>query len=179
MKNFIQQNMKYPASAAKAGIAGTVYVAMVVNKDGALSDVKIQRGVEASIDAEAMRVIQALPPWKPGKQNGKTVRVRYILPVKFDPNNNSDPVPASGISPVNDKMDITTRSVALNDGTMVEGNVKSVNDNEALAGVNVIVRGTTTGTSTDTKGNFRIKMPNDKKELVFSFIGFETKKVSL
>ena len=178
LKMFIQQNMKYPEAAAKAGIAGTVYVSMVVNTDGALSDVKIQRGVEASIDAEAVRVIQALPPWKPGQQNGKAVRVRYILPVKFDPNNNSDPVPPSEISQVNDKLDVTTHTTTVDGNTIVVGNVKSVNDNEALAGVNVIVMGTTTGTTTDIHGDFKIKIPKEKKDLVFSFIGFESKKIS-
>jgi periplasmic protein TonB len=83
MMNFIKKNMRYPASARRMGIDGTVYVSFVVGKNGAIDDVKVLRGISADCDKEAVRVVQAMPPWKPGKQNGKPVFVRFNLPIKF------------------------------------------------------------------------------------------------
>jgi periplasmic protein TonB len=83
MMNFIRKNMRYPASARRMGIDGTVYVSFVVGKDGTINDVKVIRGISADCDKEAVRVVQAMPPWKPGKQNGKAVFVRFNLPIKF------------------------------------------------------------------------------------------------
>ena len=83
MMNFIKKNMRYPASARRMGIDGTVYVSFVVGKDGHINDVKVLRGISADCDKEAVRVVQQMPPWKPGKQNGKPVFVRFNLPIKF------------------------------------------------------------------------------------------------
>ena len=83
MMNFIRKNMRYPASARRMGIDGTVYVSFVVGKDGTINDVKVLRGISADCDKEAVRVVQSMPPWKPGKQNGKPVFVRFNLPIKF------------------------------------------------------------------------------------------------
>lgn len=83
MMNFIRKNMRYPASARRMGVDGTVYVSFVVGKDGRITDVSILRGISADCDKEAVRVVQMMPPWKPGKQNGKPVFVRFNLPIKF------------------------------------------------------------------------------------------------
>jgi protein TonB len=83
MMNFIRKNMRYPASARRMGIDGTVFVSFVVGKDGSINEVKVIRGISADCDKEAVRVVQAMPPWKPGKQNGKPVFVRFNLPIKF------------------------------------------------------------------------------------------------
>jgi periplasmic protein TonB len=83
MMNFIKKNMRYPASARRMGIDGTVYVSFVVGKDGTINEVKVLRGISADCDKEAVRVVQMMPPWKAGKQNGKPVFVRFNLPIKF------------------------------------------------------------------------------------------------
>ena len=83
MMNFIKKNMRYPASARRMGVDGTVYVSFVVSKDGSISEVKTIRGISADCDKEAMRVVSMMPPWRPGKQNGKPVFVRFVLPIKF------------------------------------------------------------------------------------------------
>jgi protein TonB len=83
MMNFIRKNMRYPASARRMGVDGTVYVSFVVSKDGSISEVKTIRGISADCDKEAMRVVGMMPPWKAGKQNGKPVFVRFVLPIKF------------------------------------------------------------------------------------------------
>jgi periplasmic protein TonB len=83
MMTFVKQNMKYPANARRLNIEGTVYVGFVVNKDGSISDVKVLRGIMTECDNEAVRVIRMMPAWKPGKQNGRNVNVRYTVPLKF------------------------------------------------------------------------------------------------
>jgi periplasmic protein TonB len=83
MMRFIQKNMRYPASARRMGVDGTVYVQFVVSKDGSISEVKTIRGISADCDKEAERVVNMMPKWKPGKQNGKSVFVRFVLPIKF------------------------------------------------------------------------------------------------
>lgn len=83
MMAFIMQNMKYPARARQMRIEGTVHVSFVVAKTGEITDVKVLRGIMAECDQEAIRVIRMMPPWKPGKQNGRPVNVRFVLPLKF------------------------------------------------------------------------------------------------
>lgn len=90
MYKFMSENIKYPETAQKEGISGTVFVTFVVEKDGRVNDVKLLRGVDASLDKEAMRVIKMMPNWKPGKQSGKAVRVQYNLPVKFTLDNDKE-----------------------------------------------------------------------------------------
>ena len=176
LKDFIRQNMKYPEAAAKAGIGGTVYVSTVVNADGSLSDFTVLKGVDASLDAEAVRVVKLLPAWIPGTQNGEKVRTRFTLPFKFDPSFKSNPIPASEISPDTYKMKISSHTAKVNGKTIVEGTVRDEND-KPLARTNIIITGTTTGTSSDSEGNFKIELPSGKKQLVFSFIGFESKTI--
>jgi periplasmic protein TonB len=83
MMTFVKQNMKYPVNARRMQVEGTVYVGFVVNKDGTITDVKVLRGIMSECDTEAVRVIKLMPPWKPGKQNGRFVNVRYTVPLKF------------------------------------------------------------------------------------------------
>ena len=83
MMKFLADSVKYPVEAQDKGIQGRVIVNFVVNKDGSITDVNVVRGVDPSIDAEAVRVIESMPKWKPGKQRGKEVNVRYTLPVVF------------------------------------------------------------------------------------------------
>jgi len=83
MMKFIRDNMKYPPQARRMGIEGSVFVEFVVNAQGTISDAKVIKGIGGGCDEEALRVVGKMPPWKPGKQNGKAVRVRFVLPVKF------------------------------------------------------------------------------------------------
>ena len=81
--DYLQKNIKYPQMARESGIQGRVFVNFVVEPDGHVSNVKIMRSLGGGCDEEAMRVVKAMPKWKPGKQRGKAVRVSYILPVVF------------------------------------------------------------------------------------------------
>jgi len=77
--------INYPEEAKAKNLQGVVYVYFVIEKDGNISNVEVRRGVKDApmLDAEALRAIKALPQWKPGKQNGKNVRVAFTFPVKF------------------------------------------------------------------------------------------------
>ena len=83
MMEFLSNNIKYPAEAKEKGIQGRVIVNYVVEKDGSISEAQIVRGVDPMLDSEAIRVIESMPKWKPGKLRGKEVRVRFTLPVVF------------------------------------------------------------------------------------------------
>ena len=80
---YIQKNLNYPQSARENGIQGRVYVNFVVEKDGSISNVKVNRGIGGGCDEEAVRVVKAMPKWIPGVQNGQTVRVSYMMPIVF------------------------------------------------------------------------------------------------
>ena len=69
--------------AKDAGVQGIVYVTFVVEPDGNITNVKVLRGIGAGCDDEALRVVKAMPKWKPGKQRGKSVRVQFNLPIRF------------------------------------------------------------------------------------------------
>lgn len=83
MMKFLSDNIKYPVIAQENGIQGRVITNFVVERDGSITDVQVVRGVDPSLDKEAVRVIQSMPKWKPGKQRGSAVRVRFTLPVVF------------------------------------------------------------------------------------------------
>ncbi|MDQ2658520.1 MAG: M56 family metallopeptidase, partial [Bacteroidota bacterium] len=80
---FIQENLRYPSNARQQGIEGTVYVSFIVEKDGAVTDSKVIRGISPECDQEVIRMMKLSPNWLPGKQGGEPVRVRFVLPIKF------------------------------------------------------------------------------------------------
>ena len=83
LMKYLRKNVKFPPIAQENGIQGRVYVEFVVNKDGKIVDVKILKGVDRSLDEEALRVVRNMPAWNPGQQRGKPVRVSYRLPINF------------------------------------------------------------------------------------------------
>ena len=83
LMKYLTDNIRYPEAAKKAGIQGRVIVQFVVDKDGSIKNVSTMRGVNSDLDAEAIRVIQSMPKWKPGTQKGEPVKVKYTVPVMF------------------------------------------------------------------------------------------------
>ena len=83
LMSYLNGNTKYPVVAQENGVQGRVIVSFVVERDGSISDVKVARSVDPSLDREAQRVVKSMPKWKPGKQNGSAVRVKYTVPVVF------------------------------------------------------------------------------------------------
>ena len=83
LREWVYHYLKYPQSALKDGVQGTVMVQFIIEKDGRVADVKVIKGVDPELDAEAVRVIEASPKWKPGKMSGNRVRAALTLPVEF------------------------------------------------------------------------------------------------
>jgi periplasmic protein TonB len=80
---YVGEKIKYPAQARRMGIEGKVFVEFVVNRDGSIVDVKFIKGIGAGCDEEAVRVVQSAPAWTPGKQRGKPVRQKMVIPITF------------------------------------------------------------------------------------------------
>lgn len=85
---FLQNNIQYPQLAAEISVQGTVYIRFVVDSKGNITDAFVLRGIGGGCDEEALRVINAMPQWHPGKQNGKAVRVLFTMPIMFKLQNN-------------------------------------------------------------------------------------------
>ena len=83
LMSYLASNIKYPVVVQENGVQGRVIVSFVVERDGSISDVRVARSVDPSLDREAQRVVKSMPRWKPGKQNGSAVRVKYTVPVVF------------------------------------------------------------------------------------------------
>ena len=83
LQRFLMANVKYPSIAAENGVQGKVYVNFVVDRVGAISNVKVVRGVDPAVDKEAVRVVKSMPKWIPGRQNGEAVRVSFTVPINF------------------------------------------------------------------------------------------------
>lgn len=88
VQRWISKHVNYPQLAQENGIQGKVFIQFVIEKDGSISDVKVLRGVDSSLDQEAVRVVKSMPKWKPGMQRKKPVRVSYTLPINFQLSNN-------------------------------------------------------------------------------------------
>ena len=83
LMQYLNSNIKYPVVAEEKGVQGRVVCTFVVEKDGSITDVRVVKSVDPSLDKEAMRVVKGMPKWIPGKQNGSAVRVKYTVPVTF------------------------------------------------------------------------------------------------
>ena len=83
LAKFLQKEVRYPEIARKAGVEGKVFVQFVVGQDGKIRDVAVVRGIGGGCDEEAIRLVNSMPPWVPGKQNGRAVSVRFSMPITF------------------------------------------------------------------------------------------------
>ena len=84
LNELLRTNLEYPKIAHENGIAGRVIVSFIVEKDGSLSNIKIEKGVDPALDEEAVKFVKSLPNWNPGKQKGNAVRVKQTLPINFN-----------------------------------------------------------------------------------------------
>ncbi len=141
----LRNNLQYPESAKSMGITGKVFVQFTVLKDGKLSDVKVVKGIGAGCDEEAVRVIREGPAWTPGKQRGKEVNVRMILPVTFG-----------------DFLDKISGTVLTDDGTPIPN-------------AHILIKGTAIGTVTDENGRFELEIKPEHGEIIISSVGFVTR----
>lgn len=171
---YIAQNLKYPQQARTMGVEGKVFIQFVVDTDGSITEVQPVKGIGAGCDAEAARVISESPKWTPAKQRGQLVKQRIILPIVFSLGNSDSPELKTGqVESDDDKMDI---NLSTNDG-LVAGRI-SKDNGDPLPGVNIVIENTNQGTVTNQNGEFKIQV-TPGNSLVFSFIGFETRKIGI
>ena len=83
MMKFVSENVQYPEEAKEKEISGRVFVSFIVEKDGSIGETEVVKGIGGGCDEEAVRVVKAMPKWKPGKEKGKPVRVSYMMPIFF------------------------------------------------------------------------------------------------
>ena len=119
MMEFLSKNIVYPPQAAENGKQGTVYVQFIVTKIGKITDVKIIRGVDPLLDAEAVRVAKMMPNWTPGMQDGKKVAVQFVMPVKFVLDT--------------DKNDASEANLIIVNGNIYKGDLNSIDTNDILS----------------------------------------------
>jgi len=83
LRKWIKSNVKYPESARRKKITGRVYIGFIINREGKVEEGKVLRSIDPALDREALRVINMMPLWKPGKQRGESVKVSYTFPINF------------------------------------------------------------------------------------------------
>ncbi len=180
----IQQKMRYPEMARKAGIEGRVYVQFVVDENGNVVDPQILRGIGGGADEEAIRVVSQAK-FKPGMQRGKPVRVKYSLPILFSLGNDESVDSESGqtsSAEVEAPATMGKRMVVEvnNNNGRLSGKVLDGQTRQPLEGANIILAGSNTGTSSDADGNFSIQTDGSGEyELIFTFIGYENASLSI
>ncbi len=176
----LSAQIQYPVTAKAKGIEGKVYVEFVVEKDGAITNVHLQRGVDESLNNEALRVIRLSQPWNPGRQRGKAVKQRMVIPITFSlRNQNTDAIvsfdpPTEGAK---ETMKVTGHLVEENGNRYMVGQVFNA-DGKPTAGMNIVLEGTKKGTVSDRDGTYKLKINEPKGRLTFSFIGYETEHIS-
>ncbi|MGC3944810.1 MAG: TonB family protein [Chryseolinea sp.] len=171
-KNNIMKAIKYPSDARYKGVEGRVDVQFVIDKDGSLTDVKAMNTLDGGCDAEAERVVKSIPPFTPASQQGKPVRVRMMVPIVFmlDDKKSKDPkgmISIEDVQAINGKLKV---NASYGQGEWTGTVYDEAGD--ALPGVNLIVQGTTTGTVSDSEGNFKLKA-DEAQDVVLSFVGYD------
>lgn len=83
LRDFLSQNLRYPSAAQRSNVQGKVFLSFTIETDGSLSNINVIRGIGFGCDEEALRVMKLMPKWKPGKQSGRAVRVKFNLPIVF------------------------------------------------------------------------------------------------
>ena len=128
MMKYIQSNLKYPEAAKAAGAEGKAFVQFVVKADGSINDVHIMRSTgNESLDAEALRVVKAMPKWRPAMNKGKAVNVKFVLPVVFKLQKEAPVIELEGGSAAVDK---EHNAVFVVDGELYEGDIADINSQE-------------------------------------------------
>ncbi len=176
---YIAKNIKYPQEARSKGVEGKVFIEFVVNVDGTLSDFVPIKGIGAGCDQESIRVLQTSTiAWTPGKQQGKSVKQRMVIPITFKLGSGSPAAIIIGEADNNypgsqDEFKITVTKTVVNGLAQISGQVKN-QDGAPLGGTNIVVKSTTTGTVSNSDGSFKIDAQQKTGTLVFSFIGYKT-----
>jgi TonB family protein len=179
LMNFLRRNIRYPFASRQAGHEGTIYVEMVIDKDGSVTGVKTMAGLDATLDAEAMRVVKLLPRWKPGSQNGREVRTQFIIPITFrlDAQDHHGIIRFDPIQSKENEMKVLWTVRYAGNKRIASGQVLDESGNP-LKGTNLVIKGTTYGVTTESDGKFSLEIPEGNGEVAVSFIGYKTTSLS-
>lgn len=184
LMSYLRNTIGYPVIAQENGIQGRVFVQFVIQKDGVIRDAIVVRGVDPSLDAEALRVINAMPTWKPGTQRGKNVNVQFMIPINFALQNNSPSVVFGDFTVKNTTMTAKTKFTQDKKTNIrfAKGHVTDENG-ENLQGVSVICvdpnARISNGTVSDINGNFSLELKEGSTKIKMSFVGMETLTASV
>ena len=169
LMKYFQKNMRYPAEAKEAGKQGRVTVQFVVNKDGSISGARILRGVDPLLDAEAIRLVNAMPKWKPGMQQGTPVAVKYTVPVRFGNAKSADGASANPVKQSFIRLSGNTSSDLLNtliliDGKKIDPELVNIIDMNKIESVSILKDKASVEKYTSDKSKTAVMLITMKKE---------------
>jgi TonB family protein len=166
----VQSDLQYPEMARRAGIEGRVYVQFIVNENGDVEDPRVIRGIGGGADEAALAAVREAK-FKPGVQRGRPVRVQYSLPIVFRLSNSEGSESVEGEQP-----EVQRKPMSINiqrNGSTIEGTVTDGDTGEPLAGANIILEGTNTGTVSDRNGEFSISyQEGESSNLMVTYVGY-------
>ena len=175
---FVSANMKYPESARSAKTEGKLFVEFFINTDGSLSNFKIIKSLSADCDQEVIRILTMSPPWNPGKQRGKAVKQRMVMPFVFSlAFKDQASISSDQVKSVNENLEVAFVNSQVNGKAMLKGIVSNKSNGSPIAGVNVVLKNSTIGTVTSSDGAFDFESPTANGTLVFSFVGFKMHEI--
>src|SRR6056297_1338022 len=168
----IQRQVEYPEMARRAGIEGRVYIQFIVNENGDVEDPRVIRGIGGGADEAALEAVKQAR-FKPGVQRGRPVRVQYSLPVVFRLGNSEGNDSVEGEQPA-----IQRKPMSIDiqrSGSTIQGTVTDGDTGEPLAGANIIIEGTNSGTVSDQNGGFSISyQEGESSNLMVTYVGYGT-----
>lgn len=172
------KNIRYPQEARSNNVEGKVFVEFIVNENGALSDFNILKGIGSGCDEEAIRALRLSPNWIPGKQRGKAVKQRMVLPVTFSLVSTSySTITIGQVAEVGKEITVTINNSQVSGSKKITGSITD-ETGKPLSGVNIVVENRTFGTVSKVDGSFELTPTVASGRLVFSFIGYNTKYVA-
>ena len=169
LMEYFQKNMRYPVEGKEAGKQGRVTVQFVVNKDGSISGARVLRGVDPLLDAEAIRLVNAMPKWKPGMQQGTPVAVKYTVPVRFGNAKSADGASANLVKQSFIRLSGNTSSDLLNtliliDGKEIDPELVNIIDMNKIESVSILKDKASVEKYTSDKSKTAVMLITMKKE---------------
>ncbi len=171
---YIASNLNYPLEARQKGIQGRVFIEFVVNTDGSISDVRPLKGIGGGCDEEAVRIMAQAEPWDPGKQRGIAVKQRMVIPIIYSLDDTAEP--AGKIEEAKQSMRANGNLVREDGKYFMVGTITNT-EGKPIAGMNIILAGSTRGTVSNLNGDYKLEVTNEPGTLVFSFVGFKTESI--
>lgn len=172
----LAEALVYPEQARELGIEGKVFVQFIVEADGRLNDFTVVKGIGGGCDTAALEAMKTIEPFKPARQRGKAVKQRLVLPISFKLGTNTSSLKTdeNKAKVVGEKMEVETKR----DGLTVSGKVLDA-FGKPLAGVNIVVKGTSHGTVSNVFGTFKVTVFKESDQLVFSHVSYTSKSLFL